>query len=108
MFSILILLGAIPSVWAAGLFPRSVQTEVTCSNDFQWADNQVNMNPCLVAAYAEGACYAGCKPYQSFLKNGGTNCLKHGPSLSCSQAIIMIFILTPAHGRLLSCGFRTF
>lgn len=59
MLHVLVVLGSISSALAASLFPRtSAQTTVICPTSFSWANNQQLQSPCLVAAYAQGACYS--------------------------------------------------
>lgn len=38
---------------------RAPQTNATCVSDFKWMDNSLQQTPCLVAAYAMGACLNG-------------------------------------------------
>jgi len=35
------------------------QSNATCLSSFDWAINSLNQSPCLVAAYLQGACFAG-------------------------------------------------
>lgn len=48
---------------SASLLPRGPQSNATCSNDFQWAENSKGLFPCVVAAYVDAACGSGgeCK-----------------------------------------------
>jgi hypothetical protein len=38
------------------LIRRTIQSNVACSSDFSWADNQQGLNPCTVAAFVDAAC----------------------------------------------------
>lgn len=44
---------------SASLLPRGPQSNATCSNDFQWAENSKGLFPCVVAAYVDAACGSG-------------------------------------------------